>query len=156
MFRYSGKQFATLTYVNGWANTTLYANAAAGASSITLTNVLGVMPGQQLNLMNTNNSEIVTVDPSYIPSNAATDVLVPLTAPIVGTYTAGDTATAMPQEIKQAVILIAKSLILTRGSDAIEIAAINSQPTHSNSEFPGVSSDMEFAEFLLSDYIRAA
>jgi len=156
MFRYSGKQFATLSYVNGWANTTLYANASAGASAITLTNVLGVMPGQQLNLMNTNNSEIVTVSPSYIPSNAAMDVLVPLVNPIVGTYTAGDTATAMPQEIKQAVILIAKSLIKTRGSESIVIASTTSQPEHVTGVEAGVTSDMEMAEFLLSDYARAA
>jgi hypothetical protein len=153
--RFTGKQYATVSYLNGWANTTLKANGNAGATSITVTAALGIMPGQQLNLMNTNNSEIVTVDPAYIPSNTATNVLIPLTTPLIGTYTAGDTVTNMPQEIKQAVILIAKSLIKTRGSESIVLASVTSQPDHVNREEPGVSSDMEFAEFLLSDYIRA-
>jgi hypothetical protein len=154
--RFTGKQYATVSYLNGWANTTLSAAGTAGTVSITATAALGIMPGQQLNLMNTNNSEIVTVDPAYIPSNTATNVLIPLTTPLVGTYAAGDTVTNMPQEIKQAVILIAKSLILTRGSEAIEIASVNGQGTHVNGESPAVASDMEFAEFLLSDYVRAA
>lgn len=153
---YSGKRFATVQYVNGWANTTLYTAAKAGDVSVTLTNVLGVMPGQQLNLVNTNNSEIVTVSPSYIPSNTATNVPVPLVSPVVGAYSAGDTATNMPQEIKQAVILIAKSLIKTRGSESIVLASVSSQPDHVNGVESGVTSDMEMAEFLLSDYVRAA
>ena len=99
---------------------------------------------------------MVTVDPAYIPSNFATNALIPLTTAVIGTYTAGDTVTSLPQEIKQAVILIAKSLIMTRGSEAIEIASVNGQPTHVSSKSPAVASDMEFAEFLLSDYMRAA
>jgi len=48
----------------------------------------------------------------------------------VGTYAAADTVTAFPQDIKQAVILIAKSLIKTRGSESITIASVTSQPDH--------------------------
>jgi hypothetical protein len=154
--RWSGKQFASVQYVNGWVNTTLFASASPGATSVTVASTLGIMPGQQLNLVNTNNSELVTVDPAYIPSNFATNALIPLTTAVVGTYAPGDTVTNMPQEIKQAVILIAKSLIMTRGSEAIEIASVNGQPTHVSSESAAVASDMEFAEFLLSDYMRAA
>lgn len=151
-----GQQFATVQYVNGWVNTTLYSGAKPGDVSVTVTSTLGVMPGQQLNLVNTNNSEIVTVDPSYIPSNTATNALIPLVSPVVGTYAAGDTVTNMPQEIKQAVILIAKSLIKTRGSESIVIASTTSQPEHVTGVESGVTSDMEMAEYLLSDYVRAA
>jgi hypothetical protein len=154
--RWSGKQFASVQYINGWVNTTLSATATAGAVSITASAALGIMPGQQLNLTNTNNSEVVTIDPAYIPSNTATNVLVPLTKPIAGTYAAGDTVTNMPQEIKQAVILIAKSLIKTRGSEAIVIASTTSQPEHVSGVESGVTSDMEMAEYLLEDYKRSA
>lgn len=154
--RWSGQQFASVQYINGWVNTTLSAPAAPGAVAITLTAALGVMPGQQLNLVNTSASEIVTVDPAYIPSNTATNVLIPLTTPVVGTYAAGDTVTNMPQEIKQAVILIAKSLIKTRGSESIVIASTTSQPEHVNGVESGVTSDMEMAEYLLEDYKRSA
>lgn len=152
----SGKRFASVQYVNGWVNTTLYAPASPGAVAVTVTSTLGIMPGQQLNLVNTNNSETVTVDPAYIPSNTATNALIPVTAPVVGTYAAGDTVTNMPQEIKQAVILIAKSLIKTRGSESIVIASTTSQPDHVQGVESGVTSDMEMAEYLLEDYKRSA
>ncbi|GGH93757.1 hypothetical protein ACFFGR_09190 [Arthrobacter liuii] len=153
--RFSGQRFASVQYVNGWVNTTLYAGASPGQTSITVTSTLGIMPGQQVNLVNTNNSEVVTVDPSYTPSNTATNALVPV-SPIIGTYAAGDTVTNMPQEIKQAVILIAKSLIKTRGSESIVIASTTSQPDHVQGVESGVTSDMEMAEYLLSDYVRSA
>jgi len=154
--RWSGKQFASVQYVNGWVNTTLFASASPGATSVTVASTLGIMPGQQLNLVNTNNSEMVTVDPAYIPSNFATNALIPLTTAVVGTYAPGDTVTNMPQEIKQAVILIAKSLIKTRGSESIVIASTTSQPEHVTGLESGVTSDMEMAEYLLEDYKRAA
>lgn len=154
--RWSGKQFASVQYINGWVNTTLYALAKPGDVAVTVTSTLGIMPGQQLNLVNTSNSETVTVDPAYIPSNTATNALIPITTPAVGTYAAGDTVTNMPQEIKQAVILIAKSLIKTRGSESIVIASTTSQPEHVSGMESGVTSDMEMAEYLLEDYKRSA
>lgn len=151
-----GKRFASVQYINGWVNTTLYALAKPGDVAVTVTSTLGIMPGQQLNLVNTSNSETATVDPAYIPSNTATNALVPITTPVVGTYAAGDTVTNMPQEIKQAVILIAKSLIKTRGSESIVIASTTSQPDHVQGVESGVTSDMEMAEYLLEDYKRSA
>lgn len=149
-----GTAHVSVQYVNGWANTTLTNTANAGATSVMVASTLGIMPGQQLTLWNTNNAETVTVAPTFTPSNTGANVSVPLTAPIVGTYAAGDTATAMPQEIKVAVILIAKSLIKTRGSESITLASVNSQPDHINREEPGVSSDMGLAEDILSRYRR--
>lgn len=149
-----GTAHVSVQYVNGWANTTISANAAAGVSAVTVGSTLGIMPGQQLTLWSTNNAEQVTVATSWTPSNTGVNVSVPLTAPIVGTYAAGDTATAMPQDIKVAVILIAKSLIKTRGSESITLASVTSQPDHINREEPGVSSDMGLAEDILSRYRR--
>lgn len=153
--RWTGERYATVQYVNGWANTTLSAGAAAGATSITVTSPLGIMPGQQINLVNTNNAEVVTISPTWVPANTGANVAIPVTAPIVGTYAAGDSVTAMPQDIKEAVILIAKSLIKTRGSESIVIASTTSQPEHVSGVESGVTSDMEMAEYLLADYVRA-
>lgn len=148
--------FATVQYVNGWANTTLTASASPGATSITVASPLGIMAGQQINLVNTNNSEVVTVSPTWTPTITGNGVAIPITGAVVGTYAAADTVTAMPQDIKQAVILIAKSLIKTRGSESIVIASTTSQPEHVTGLESGVTSDMEMAEYLLSDYVRAA
>jgi hypothetical protein len=152
---WSGKQYATVSYVNGWANTALTAAAVPGATSITVASTLGIMPGQQLNVQNTNNAETVTVDPAFVPSNTAINAAVPITTPLVGTYAPKDTVTAFPQDIKQAVILIAKSLIKTRGSESITIAQTTSQPDHISKLESGVTSDLDMAEDLLTPYKRA-
>lgn len=148
--------FAQISYVNGWANTALTAAAAPGALSLTVASSLGIMPGQQLNIQSPNNAETLTVDMSYTPSNIAINTLVPVTTPIVGTYGIGDTVTAFPQDIKQAVILIAKSLIKTRGSESIVISSTSSQPDSIDRLEHGVSSDMDMALDLLSPYRRSA
>lgn len=148
--------FAQISYVNGWANTALTAAAAPGALSLTVASSLGIMPGQQLNIQSPNNAETLTVSTSFIPSNTAINTLVPVTTPIVGTYGVGDTVTAFPQDIKQAVILITKSLIKTRGSESIVIASTSSQPDSIDRMEHGVSSDMDMALDLLAPYRRSA
>ncbi|MCO4257408.1 hypothetical protein [Pseudarthrobacter cellobiosi] len=148
--------FAQISYVNGWANTALTAAAAPGALSITVASSLGIMPGQQLNIQSPNNAETLTVSTAYIPSNVAINTPVPVTTPIVGTYGIGDTVTAFPQDIKQAVILITKSLIKTRGSESIVIASTTSQPDSVERLERGVTSDMDMALDLLAPYRRSA
>lgn len=153
---YGDTVFAQISYVNGWANTALTAAAAPGALSLTVASSLGIMPGMQLNVQSPNNAETLTVDMSYVPSNIAINTLVPVTTPIVGTYGIGDTVTAFPQDIKQAVILITKSLIKTRGSESIVIASTTSQPDSVDRLERGVTSDMDMALDLLAPYRRAA
>ena len=152
--RLTGKQFATVQYVNGWANTALTAPANPGDMHITVASALGVMPGQQLNIQDPSQAETVTVASTWTPSNDAINVTVPITTPIVGTYAAADTVTAFPQDIKQAVILIAKSLIKTRGSESIVLSSVSSQPDHVEHLEPGVSSDLSLAEDILGQYKR--
>lgn len=154
--RLSGNQFATVSYVNGWANTALTAGANPNDMTIKVASALGVMPGQQLNIQNATQAETVTVAANWVPSNTAINVTVPITTPVVGTYAAADTVTAFPQDIKQAVILIAKSFIKTRGSESIVLAQVSSQPDHVEHLEPGVSSDLSLAEDILSQYKRAA
>lgn len=153
---YGETMFAQISYVNGWANTALTVAAPAGALSITVASTLGIMPGMQLNIQSPNNAETLTVDTSFVPSNLNINALVPVTTPIVGTYGIGDTVTAFPQDIKQAVILIAKSLIKTRGSESIVISSTTSQPDSIDKLERGVTSDIDMALDLLAPYRRAA
>ncbi|WP_427130315.1 hypothetical protein [Pseudarthrobacter sp. S9] len=152
--RASGKQYAAVSYINGWANTSLASAASPGATTITVASTLGIMPGMQINLQNTTNAEVVTISTSWTPSNTGATVAVPINGPVVGTYATGDTVTALPQDIKQAVILIAKALIKTRGSESIVIASTTSQPDHIDKLENGVSSDLDMAMDLLSPHKR--
>jgi hypothetical protein len=151
---YGDRVFAQVQYVNGYANTALTVAPAAGAMSLTVASALGIMPGQGLSVQSATNAETVTIDPSWVPSNTAINVSVPLTTPLVSAYSIGDTVTAFPQDIKQAVILVAKSLILTKGSQAITIPTYNGQPSHIQAQTPTVSNDMDMAKDLLSSYRR--
>jgi hypothetical protein len=153
---FGGRVHAAVQYINGWANTSLTAGAATGATSITVASPIGVMPGQTLTLWNTNNSETVTVSASWVPTNTGTGVVVPLAAPVVGAYNVGDVATAMPQDIKTAVILIAKSLIKTRGSDSIVLQSVGGSGGPRETLEPGITSDLGLAEDILERYRRVA
>lgn len=145
---------ARVTYVNGWANTALTAAAAAADMTVTVASTLGVMPGQQINVQSGAMSETVTVSNAWVPSNTAINTAVPITTPLVNAYMVGDTVTAFPQDIKQAIILIAKTLILTPGSEAIVIPTYGSQPGHTQQLVPSVSDDLAQAWQILGSYRR--
>jgi hypothetical protein len=146
----------SVSYVNGWANTSVNGAVAAGATSVPVASDLGIVPGQQLRLASASNSEVVTVASSYTATANGTATSVPITSGTVGTYASGDTATALPQDIKQAVILLTKALIKTRASQSLELPRAGGDtpgPEHSLSA--GVSSDYDLAIELLAPYRRA-
>ena len=152
---FAGRAWAQVSYVNGWANTSLTGAAAPGATSIAVASDLGIVPGQQLRLANANASEVVTVAPTYTPSATNTAVTVPLVSAVVGTYASGDLASALPQDIKQAVILLAKALIKTRASQSFEMPRAGSDsPGTMHNLAAGVDSDYDLAVELLAPYRR--
>lgn len=146
--------YASVTYVSGWANTQLAATAAAGATSLQVRNGLGIAPGQQLALYSAAAGEIVTVATGFTPITAAGAATVPLTAPIVAGYAAGDTLTAMPHEIKQAVISLTCVLIKTRGAESIVMSSFRQQPHEKDDMESGAIGDYDTATDLLQPYRR--
>lgn len=150
------RALVNVTYVNGWANTALTATATTGATQISVATDLGIVPGQQLRLANANSSEVVTVSPSYVATANNTATTVPLVAPTVGSYAVGDLASALPQDIKQAIILIAKTLIKTRSSSSVQMpSAGTDHPGTEHQVSPGISDDYDLAVELLSPYRRS-
>lgn len=117
--------FADVTYVSGWAHTTLTATANQGTSSVTAGNVLGIVPGMAMTLRDGVNTEIVTVSPTYVMGSA----VVPLTAPLQFTHAAGATFSALPPAVKLAVINLAKWIVKGRGSKAIVVNAVKPSPS---------------------------
>jgi hypothetical protein len=150
-----GSKFYVLQYVNGWANTTIATAVTTGARSVTVASATGLGPGMALNLQSKSGSEVVVIDASFTPAPTGTNVAVPLTAATVGAYGPGDVATVMPQDIKEATILIAKALIKTRGDAAVVLNAIGGGPGREVPLDDGVASDLDLAEYLLHPYRRA-
>jgi len=104
--------FAEWTYVNGWPNLFLAADAAQGASSIVSSVVPeGVFPGTVLNIWDPPNDEPITVGAGYTVGSTT----IPLVNPLVSAHSAGVNVSALPQTVKQAVIYLVTSSIRERG-----------------------------------------
>lgn len=146
--------FATVQYVNGYANTAITTAGNAGDMFVTVASPLGIMPGQQINVQGATTGETVTVSPTYTPATDGINITVPITTPLVNAYQLGDTVTTFPQDIKQAIILLTKTLILTPGDQAIVIPTYTGQPTHSQALAPSVSDDLSMAWDMLAPYRR--
>lgn len=145
------RRFVTVTYVNGWACTTLAAAATAGAASITLASNLAVGPGMTLTVDDGANTEQVTVASSFVPGSTGP---VPLTAPLAAAHTVGVAASAIPPDIKRAVIALTACLIKTRGSEALIMGSIGSPPDKTALSEAGGIEDFEIATDLLGPYRR--
>lgn len=146
----NGRVYGSVTYVNGWAVGTLAAPVTAGATSITLDNVLGVYPGQQTRLYDGGLDEVLTIAPSYVPGASP----VTLAAPVAYDHSVGCGVSNMPPAIRQAVILLASSYVKLRGSESIVLSSINEEPSRKSAGESGMSSEEEEARSLLFQYGR--
>ena len=113
--------FTKYTYIAGYVNTTC--TGTAGASSITVANASGILPGETYRIIDGANAASVTVASNY--TYGATTV--PLTAPLASTHT-GAGFSNMPFAIKQATILMTSAFIKQRG-DASMTMNLTTQPT---------------------------
>lgn len=148
----AGWVFATVGYVNGWANTTLATPAAVGDLSVTVSQPLGIFPGLALQLYDGANTEPVTVAASYIQGSAT----VPLTAPLAFAHTAGVSASALPPSIKEAVVLLTTALIKTRGAESVVMGAMEAEPDKSEKIEAGGLEEFDLAVDVLTEFVRVA
>lgn len=144
--------FAQLSYVNGWTNTTLAADAAIGATSLTIASPLGVVPGLTMQLYDGSNSEPITVAGNYQYGSST----VPLTTPTAFAHTSGAAVSALPPAIKQAVVLLTTALIKTRGAESVVMGAMEAEPEHAEKTEPGGLEEFDLAIDMLTDFMRRA
>ena len=147
-----GSVFCQVTYVNGYANTTLAAQVASAATSLEVVSSLGIFPGMPLTLADDGNgtTEQVTVAPSYVQGSTT----VPLVSPVVSTHAAGVGVSALPRAIKEAVIALTSHLIKTRGAESIAMTGVSGGPAHMEKETPGASEEYDLAVDLLHPFRR--
>lgn len=152
----SGSLFAQLTYVNGWAHTTLAQPAIAGASAITPQSVVGLVPGLPLTIKDGPSTESNAVGAGYVYGSPT----VPLATPLQYAHTAGATCSALPPFVKNAVIDLTKSLIKAKGTKAIVMGSVKgqtvtNQPKTQKTE-PGGDTDYQNAARTLLSLRRSA
>ena len=98
----NGEQFVTITYWNGYANTLISASVSAGATSITVADRTGFVPGQQFYIYDGATTEVVKVSSSHVPATGAGAV--GLAAGTTAAHATGLSVSALPPSIKQAAI----------------------------------------------------
>jgi hypothetical protein len=106
--------YVTWSYAAGFPNSTLSGQLAQAATSVTLSDPTGVLPGDVLRIYDLGVSEALTVAASYvpaIPAIPATATAVPLAAPARFTHQPGTGITGFPRKIIQAVICYTVALL---------------------------------------------
>jgi hypothetical protein len=143
-----GWLFADVTYVNGYAHTVTTLAAAAGASSVTVLNPLGIFPGLPVTIYDGASGGLLTeqntVAPTYVSGN-----VIPLAAPLANAHTAGVSVSAMPPFVREAVISLTSALVKTRGSDAYVMPPGPGRQTKLAEMMPGAGEDIDIAFELL-------
>lgn len=103
-----GRMYVSLTYTAGYASAALTADATAGAGEVTVTDPAGIFAGDVLRVWDPGLEEAVTVASGYTPGSAT----IPLAGTLSNGHTAGAGISAMPAEVKQAVICYTVALLM--------------------------------------------
>lgn len=134
------------SYVNGWPHASLTADAAQGASTVSVDDVTGFgitdvagFTGASAFVYDGASTETVTVgsvaagSPLVLPNGGGTAPAGPgtltLAAPLVSSHPAGTVVSAMPQDILWATILAATAQALESGITAVTIQNVSGSQT---------------------------
>jgi len=117
------------TYLNGWPNTTLTTAIAAGVTALPVADATGMVAGGKLTIYDEGNTEQVTIASSWVPVQGAASVTLaaatafahtPIFRPATPPAQPYDIAvSALPADVKQAVLLIVKELLEVRGANSL-------------------------------------
>lgn len=143
----SDRVFAVVSYVNGFANCLLAGTVTAGASTMTVNDATGIVPGLTMTVYDSGVSEQVMVA-------SITGETVTITGVFQNTHAAGVAVSSLPPAIKQAAILITSGLIKTRGDDAFLMPEVGGQESGVAAIAGHAGEDFDLAEGLLIPYGR--
>ena len=120
------RAYVNWTYVPGYPSTTLSASCTSAASSVTVTDPTGILPGDTLRIYDLGKSESLTVASNYvpvIPTTPPTPTAILLAGTTVNAHAAGTGVTEMPRRALQAVIAFAVALLMREDVSAEESAS---------------------------------
>jgi hypothetical protein len=141
--------FTKYTYVAGYVNTVLSANAAIGATQIVVDNATGIIPGQRYRISDAHNNEYVHVSDNYTYGN----LTVTLQSPLVFAHLAGATFYNLPNALKQACILITSALLKMRG-DSSTTMQYTTSPSGNIAGSTRYGSEIQVALDMVNKYRR--
>lgn len=117
----SGEVFVQATVTAGFVATVLASAATAGATSLTIADPTGIMPGGQYRIWEPGLEETVTVSPAWTPPAATVPppaTAVPLAAPTSFDHLAGHDFSGLPAEVRTAISQYATALLMRPDSTA--------------------------------------
>ena len=137
-----------LTYVAGYPVSTLPGTASSGATTVTLADATGFIPGTQIRLTQGGSpsgqgsaQQSLTQAVAVVQSVAGNTLT--LAAPLTASFTAGAGVSALPEELEQACILVVTALLKQRGSGALVMSGGRATVKKDDGGWPGAE---EFAE----------
>ncbi|NUR01367.1 MAG: hypothetical protein HOY79_34030 [Streptomyces sp.] len=154
-----GRVDVNLTYTAGWVSTLLTADAGPGATTLTVADPTGILPGASYRLWEPGSEETVTVSPSYVPPTTTappTATAVPLAAPTAYAHTTGSGWSGMPPDMRLAVVNYAISQLMrpdTASEDSYPDTSLSSGIRKDDSRKDG-SGLVREAERLLNQFAR--
>jgi hypothetical protein len=117
------------TYLNGWPNALLTTAVSAAATSLPVADATGMVAGGKLTIYDEGNTELVTIAASWASVTGPAGVALAAGTQFAHTplYRGAPppaqpydiSVSALPADVKQAVLLICKELIETRGANAL-------------------------------------
>lgn len=132
------------TYVSGYFNSQVVGAVTIGANTITVVDATGLVIGSTFTIYDGATEESCKV--LSITGNTIT-----LTAPTLFAHADKAPASALPEAVKQAVILLASYLIKERGSMALTVTG---ESVGSASGSYSKAEDIQTAKSILQPYIR--
>jgi len=134
-----------IEYINGLVNTYLGLKVEGGASTLTLTDPIGLLPGDELTIYDTY-PERVRVNSTYVKGSTT----VPLVNPVLVDHAKETRVSEMGSDLQQAAIWFAVDLIQSRGQQG----AVAARQTLGTGAVPyGVTNFYYRAKRLLDNYI---
>jgi hypothetical protein len=110
--------YVQVAYTAGWVATQLAADASAAATSITVADPTGILPGAQYRIWDPGAEETVTVSTSWVPPAISVPPLAPapttvaLASPTLFAHTTSQDFSGMPADLRLAVINYAISQLM--------------------------------------------
>lgn len=149
-----------ISYLNGWAHTSMTASAAAGATTLSVDDVTAFTGAASFvydgaNTETVNITAVTANTPLVLPISGATVPAGPgtltLATPLANAHAAGTVVSSLPQDVIWAAVLAATAQALESGIDAITIQNIPGSQTVGGH---GISELTEQYEVILEPYRR--